>query len=150
MGERNWWRSVVGAALPCRLPHPTRMQDFRNLEVWKRAHELALDVQKTLARTKKIDAHSRTQISRAANSIAANIVEGCGRASSAELGRFSDISIGSASELEYWLLLTHDLGQLDELDHDRLSTNTVQVRKMLFGLRRAIKNGKRSPPATQS
>lgn len=120
------------------------MQDFRNLEVWKKAHELALDVHRTLAKTKKIDPTTRSQISKAVNSIAANIVEGCGKASRQELGRFSDISIGSASELEYWLLLSKDLGQIGEDDHDRLTSNTVQVRKMLFGLRRAIKNGKGS------
>jgi four helix bundle protein len=99
------------------------MQDFRNLEVWKKAHELALDVQKTLARTKRIDASTRAQMSRAANSIAANIVEGCGKSSRSELARFSDISTGS----------------------------TIEVRKMLFGLRKAIRNGvtNRQPkPAT--
>ena len=118
------------------------MQDFRNLEVWKKAHELALDVHRTLAKTKKLHPTSKSQISRAVNSIAANIVEGCGKVSRQELGRFSDISIGSASELEYWLLLSKDLGQLTDQDHERLSANTIQVRKMLFGLRRAIKNGK--------
>ena len=121
------------------------MQDFRNLEVWKKAHQLALDVHRTLAKTKKLDPTSKSQISRAANSIAANIVEGCGKVSRQELGRFSDISIGSASELEYWLLLSKDLGQLTDQDHERLTGNTVQVRKMLFGLRRAIKNGKPTP-----
>ena len=124
------------------------MQDFRKLEVWKKAHELSLDVHTTLAKTKKMDSSSRAQICRAANSIAANIVEGCAKASRAELARFSDISIGSSSELEYWLLLTKDLGQLPESDHSRLTSNTVEVRKMLFGLRRAIKNGKHAAKPT--
>jgi len=123
------------------------MQDFRKLQVWQKAHELSLDIHQTLAKTKKVDASARAQISRAANSIAANIVEGCAKASRAELARFSDISIGSSSELEYWLLLTKDLGQLPEPDHSRLTTNTIEVRKMLFGLRRAIKNGKQRPKA---
>lgn len=136
-------------ALVCWEPyHPTTMQDFRNLEVWKKAHELALDVQKTLARTKRLDASIRSQLSRAANSIAANIVEGCGKSSRAELARFSDISIGSSSELEYWLLLTKDLGQLADKDHERLTTSTIQVRKMLFGLRKAIRNGTRAKRPT--
>lgn len=117
------------------------MQDFRNLDVWKRAHELALDVQKTLARSKRVDSSVRSQLSRAAHSIPANIVEGCGKATRSELARFSDIAIGSSSELEYWLLLTRDLGQLHRLDHERLTTATIEVRKMLFGLRKAIRNG---------
>src|SRR5436853_1037911 len=101
------------------------MQDFRNLEVWKKAHVLAIDVHKTLAKTKKLDVAARSQITRAANSIAANIVEGCGKGSRLELARFSDISIGSSSELEYWLLLTKDLGQLPETDHSRLTLSTI-------------------------
>jgi four helix bundle protein len=128
------------------------MQDFRNLEVWKKAHDLALDVQKTLSRTKRIESHIRAQISRATSSVAANIVEGCGKGSRLELARFSDIAIGSSSELEYWLLLCRDLGQLAPRDHERLTASTIEVRKMLFGLRKAIKNGtstkrRSSPPA---
>jgi four helix bundle protein len=119
------------------------MQDFRNLDVWKKAHDLAIDVHKTLGRTKRIDASIRAQMSRAANSIPSNIVEGCGRSSRQELAKFSDISIGSSSELEYWLLLTRDLGQLGNTDHERLTANNLEVRKMLFGLRRAIRNGKK-------
>ena len=142
---RKWWRSCDLRLSVCWSSHHTLMQDFRKLEVWKKAHELALDVQKTIAKTKKLDQSSRSQISRAANSIAANIVEGCAKVSRAELARFSDISIGSSSELEYWLLLTKDLGQLPEPDHSRLTTSTIEVRKMLFGLRRAIKNGKQRP-----
>lgn len=135
------------------VTNPPGMQDFRNLEVWKKAHELVLDVQKTIAHTKRMDQGVRAQMSRAAASIAANIVEGCGKSSRAELARFSDISIGSSSELEYWLLLSRDLGQLGHKDHERLTANTIQVRKMLFGLRKAIKNGsgkKPSPPASDS
>lgn len=121
------------------------MQDFRNLDVWKKSHELAIDVNKTIARTKRLDASVKAQIIRAANSIPASIVEGCGRASRLELARFSDVSIGSSSELEYWLLLTRDLGQLGNTDHERLTANNLEVRKMLFGLRRAIRNGKKKP-----
>lgn len=117
------------------------MQDFRNLEVWKKAHELALDIQKTIARSRRIDPHVKAQLTRAANSIAANIVEGCGKGSRLELARFSDIAIGSGSELEYWLLLSRDLGQIVARDHERLTSSTIEVRKMLFGLRKAIRNG---------
>ncbi len=118
------------------------MQDFRNLDVWHRSHALALEIHRALARTRRVDAHIRSQMSRAANSIPANLVEGCGKDSRAELARFADIAIGSASELEYWLLLAKDLGQMANADHERLTTTTVEVRKMLFGLRRSIREGK--------
>lgn len=126
------------------------MQNFRNLDVWKKAHDLAIDVHNTLARTKRIDASLRAQTSRAAQSIPTNIAEGCGKDSQAELARFADIALGSGMELEYHLLLARDLGQLGNKDFERLTTSTIEVRKMLFGLRRAIRSGKRKAPVDQA
>ena len=123
------------------------MQDFRKLDVWTKSHELALDVHRTLAKTRKVEAATRSQLNRSAQSIPANIAEGCGRSSAAELARYADQAIGSTTELEYHLLLTKDLGYLAEPDFDRLSSNTVQVRRMLFGLRKAVKA--RSAPKPQ-
>ena len=122
------------------------MQDFRKLEVWTKSHELALDVHRTLAKTRKVEAATRSQLNRSAQSVPANIAEGCGRSSAAELARYTDQAIGSTTELEYHLLLTKDLGYLAEPDFDRLSSNTVQVRRMLFGLRKAVKNRGASKP----
>lgn len=119
------------------------MQDFRKLDVWTKSHELAIDVHRTLSKQKRIESGTRSQLNRAAQSIPANIAEGCGRSTSAELARYADQAIGSATELEYHLLLTHDLGSLpkpDKPDFERLTANAVQVRRMLFGLRKAVKN----------
>ena len=123
------------------------MQDFRNLEVWKKAHDLALDVHRTLMSQKRMDSGLRSQATRAAQSIPTNVAEGCGKDSRAELARFSEIAIGSSTELEYHLLLARDLGQIGAKDYDRLSANTVEVRRMLFGLRKAIRDGKPKEPA---
>ncbi len=116
------------------------MQDFRKLDVWTKSHDLALDVHRTLGKQKRVDPGAKSQLNRAAQSIPANIAEGCGRSTAAELARYADQAIGSATELEYHLLLTHDLGFLPKQDFDRLSTNAVQVRRMLFGLRKAVKS----------
>ncbi len=64
-------------------------------------------------------------------SIPANMAEGCGRSGDAELGRFMLISMGSASELEYHLLLAHDLTFLDDRDYERLSERGREVKRML-------------------
>ena len=122
------------------------MQDFRNLDVWHKAHSLAIDVHKTLVRHRRVDAHMRSQMSRAARGIPAALVEGCGKDSQAELARYADISIGSCSELEYWVLSARDIGYFASDDYERLTGNTIAVRKMLFGLRRAVKNPKPPQP----
>jgi four helix bundle protein len=91
------------------------MRDFRNLQVWNKAHSLTLDVYKATGFFPKEELYSLTsQIRRSSASIPTNIAEGCGRSGDAELARFMSISMGSASELEYQLLLAHDLNYLNE------------------------------------
>ena len=115
------------------------MQDFRNLDAWHKAHALALDVHKLLARSKRVDAHLRSQLSRAARSVAATLVEGCGKDSHLELARYADIGIGSCSEVEYWMLLGRDIGYFAPMDCERITAQVIEIRKMLFGLRRSIR-----------
>ena len=65
------------------------MKDFRNLNVWKKAHALALALYILTHSFAQEELYSLTsQLRRAAGSIAANIAEGCGRGSDAEFGRF--------------------------------------------------------------
>ena len=115
------------------------MQDFRNLDVWHKAHALAIDIHQTLQRHKRVDAHMKSQLSRAARSIPSTLVEGCGADSQAELARFAGMSICSSSEVEYWVLLGKDIGYFSPSDFERLTSSVVEVRRMLFGLRRAIR-----------
>jgi len=141
---------MLGIAPPTAIlgrVHLRPMQDFRNLDVWHKAHELAIDVHKTLVRHKRVDAHMRSQLSRAARSVPSTLVEGCGRDSRAELARYADMSIASSSEVEYWVLLAKDVGYFPTSDFERLTSSAVEVRRMLFGLRKAIRNGKRSDPS---
>ena len=70
----------------------------------------------------------------AAASIPANIAEGCGRSGTAELARFLHIAMGSASELEYHLLLARDLQLLAKADYDRLSGGAIEIKRMLTSL----------------
>jgi four helix bundle protein len=72
-------------------------------------------------------------------SIPANIAEGCGRSGEAELARFLQIAMGSASELEYHLILANELDLLRSGDYDRLRNELIDVKRMLTGLIQKLK-----------
>ena len=108
------------------------MQDFHKLTVWEKGHRLTLAVYKATRAFPKDELYGLTsQIRRACASIPANIAEGCGRSGRAELGRFLQVAMGSASELEYHLLLAHDLGILSESEYKSLEGQVIEVKRML-------------------
>jgi four helix bundle protein len=111
------------------------MQSFRNLRVWERAHQLTLNVYastKTFPRDEMFGLTS--QMRRASSSIGMNIAEGCCRKGDPEMGRFLQIAMGSASELEYQFLLANDLKHLNHPEYQALSEQVVEVKKMLSSL----------------
>ena len=108
------------------------MQDFRRLAVWTKAHRLTLDIYEAVARFPKDERYGLTsQLKRAAASIPTNLAEGCGRSGDAELKRFADIAMGSASEVEYLLLLAVDLGILERSVYLGLNERVVEIKRML-------------------
>src|SRR3954471_2915302 len=108
------------------------MGDFRNLRVWQRAHQLTLEVYgETRAFPKEERYRLTSQLRRAATSIPANIAEGCGRNGDAELARFLTIAKGSANELDYFLLLAHDLGYLKSSRYEQLAQDVHDISRML-------------------
>ena len=113
------------------------MQNFRQLLVWQRAHEFALDVRRaTRAFPRTGYSELKSQIIRAAESIASNIVEGCASATRKEFARYLDISIKSTSEVEYQLQLAYDNGVLRYDVWRPLTREIIEIRKMLSALRR--------------
>jgi four helix bundle protein len=116
------------------------MGDFKKLDVWQASHSLTCAVYKVTAHFPKTEAYGLTsQLRRSAASVPANIAEGCGRNGDAELGRFVRISLGSATELEYHLLLSRDVGYLEEPAYTQLSGQTRRIQGMLAGLLHALK-----------
>jgi four helix bundle protein len=108
------------------------LRDFKGLKVWRKAHDLTLAVyQATRAFPKEELFGLTSQIRRSCESIPANIAEGCGRTGGPELSRFLQIAMGSASELEYHLLLSHDLRLLNELQYKHLTNEVTEVKRML-------------------
>jgi four helix bundle protein len=108
------------------------VQDYRKLKVWERAHQLTLAVYKATETLPKDELYGLiSQIRRACASIPANIAEGCGRDGDTEFARFLRIAMGSASELDYHLLLARDLGFLNEIVYGQLENELREVRRML-------------------
>ncbi len=108
------------------------MKDFKDLKVWQKAHELTLAVYKASVSFPRDEMYGLTsQMRRASASIPANIAEGCGRSGDAELCRFLQIAMGSASELEYHLLLARDLNMLCITAYEPLATETTEIKRML-------------------
>jgi four helix bundle protein len=113
------------------------MGDFRKLSVWKKAHELALSIYRETSHWPKQELYGLTsQSRRAAVSIPANIAEGCGKNSDAELAKHARLSMGSGSELSYYLILAHDLGYMANARRDELQVALSEVRRMLASLER--------------
>jgi four helix bundle protein len=108
------------------------MGDFRNLRVWQRAHQLTLEIYaETRAFPKEERYRLTNQLRRAAASVPAIIAEGCGRNGDVELARFLTIARGSASELDYLLLLAHDLGYLNASRYQQLAEDVHGISRML-------------------
>ncbi len=111
------------------------MKNFRDLRVWEKAHELTLKIYKASGDFPKCETHGLTsQMRRCSASIAANIAEGCGRRGNGEFHRFLQMASGSASELEYHMLLAHDLKFLAIEEYQVLLSELTDVRRMLTAL----------------
>jgi four helix bundle protein len=107
------------------------MRNYRDLQVWSKGHNLTLELYRVSRGFPREEIYRVTsQLRRAAASIGANLAEGCGRRTSSELA-FVRIAMGSASELDYHLLLCRDLGFMKEDDFKRTATDLTEARKML-------------------
>ncbi len=117
------------------------MRDFHKLKVWEHPHDLTLKIYATTKQFQKEELYALTsQMRRAAASVPTNIAEGCGRERKAETIQFMNIAVGSACELEYQLILAHDLDYMDDPAFTALSSELGEVRHMIFALIRALQS----------
>lgn len=108
------------------------MRNFKQLVVWEKAHDVTLNIYRVTQSFPKAETYGLTsQLRRAASSVPANIAEGCGRNSDAEFAHFLQIAAGSASEVEYNLLLARDLQFIDSTEYETLDSKINEVKRML-------------------
>jgi four helix bundle protein len=119
------------------------MRNYKDLRVWEEAHRLTLSVYKATQGFPKEERFGLiSQMRRSAASIAANLAEGCGRRSDAEMARYVQIAMGSGAELSYHLL-ARDLGFMKNEEHTELSATLERTMRMLSALSSKVRN----PPA---
>ena len=110
------------------------MQDFRQLKVWEKSHQLAITVYRVTQRVKRADFPGLVpQLRRSAASIPANIAEGCGHSARREFARFLQMGLASAFELEYHLILAAELGIIQRSIFLQLEAEVKEVSECLWG-----------------
>lgn len=111
------------------------MGDFKKLDVWRKAHAVALNAHRLAAGIRgSAYASLRSQITRAAMSVPTNIVEGRGQKSEREFSRYLRIALNSSAELEYHLIVGRDTGVITQNDFLTTLGDVIEVRKMIHGL----------------
>jgi four helix bundle protein len=113
---------------------------WRDLEVWKKAHGLVLEIYKLTAQFPKDEKYGFIdQLKRAAYSVPANIVEGQSRNTTKEYLSFLFNARGSVEEVRYFLLLSKDLGLINDPGYQRLEKEYEIVSKLLNGLIKSLR-----------
>ncbi len=117
------------------------MHNHRDLRVWQKAKELALDIYKATIAFPDVEKFGLvSQMRRSAVSIASNIAEGAGRNSKAEFRQFLSIAQGSGYELETQIIIAKDLGLFKDLKTEPILDLLIEVQKMNAGLQKTLKN----------
>jgi four helix bundle protein len=116
------------------------MQDYRKLIAWQKAHTFTKEVYMLTSEFPSSELYGLTaQLRRAALSIPTNLAEGSARGSNADFARFVQISVGSASEAEYLLLISHELGYISQGKFEEFSTQIEEIKMILSGLLNKLK-----------
>jgi len=108
------------------------MKNFRKLQIWERSHKITLEVYRLTREFPKSETYGLvSQMRRSVSSIPTNIAEGCGRNTEKDFARFLDNAMGSASELEYQLILAHDLEYISLEAYETTNRELTEIRRML-------------------
>src|SRR3989344_4777875 len=109
-----------------------KIQSFRDLLVWQQAHQLVLSIYKTTKTFPREEMYSFVdQIRRAVVSVTSNIAEGFGRRSYKEKLQFYNLAMGSLTEVENQIDISHDLGYISRASYDEFVERILSVKKLL-------------------
>ncbi len=112
-----------------------KINDFTDLIVWQKAHELVMMIYKLTDAFPKKEVYSLTsQLRRAVVSITSNIAEGFGRRGSKEKSQFYYVAKGSLTELKNQLIISRDVGYLSDGKFILAESKLTGVSRLLQGL----------------
>jgi four helix bundle protein len=114
------------------------MADLQRLLVYRKARNLMKRIDQVLPRVRRRKPRLADQMERAAESVGACIAEGRGRGSDKDFANFLSMAIGSITELEHHLQRALDCGILEVEEHRSLTDDAIEIRKMLFGLKKRL------------
>ena len=121
------------------------MKDFHSLTVWRKVHDFVLKLYPALNAFPDEERFGVcSQLRRAAVSIPSNLAEGCGSQGDAEMKRFFQIAMGSASEVEYQSLLSKDLNYIHPNQYSELNSDIAEIKRMLNVFIQKLKPQKKS------
>ncbi len=111
------------------------IQNFTDLNAWKEAHKLAIEIYSVTKKFPKEELFGLTsQMRRAAVSVTSNIAEGFGRHGYKERIHFFYLSQGSLVELKNQLLLSRDISYINDIIYNQLSSQANIAHQLLQGL----------------
>ena len=115
------------------------MRDFKRYNVWEVSHQFVLKIYKITKQFPQSENYQLvSQMQRAAYSIPSNFSEGCGRGSDKDFNRFVTICLGSAHELEYYILLAKDLKYIERSTYEVLITEINKIKRKLYSLSKKL------------
>jgi four helix bundle protein len=116
------------------------MHNYKELKVWEKAVNLAVDVYKS---TEGLPADERfgltSQIRRCVVSVSSNIAEGAGRNTKGEFNQFLGIAYGSSCELETQLIIAERLNFIKKNELEKVQIELVEIQKMIYNLKKSLK-----------
>jgi four helix bundle protein len=115
------------------------MSSFRSLVVWQKADAFSQRVEEVADLFARRNPRLAAQLVEAAASIPANLSEGRGRETDPDFARFVTMAIGSANEVENHLQRALNRRLISEAVHSELTDKVIEIRKMLYGLRKALR-----------
>jgi four helix bundle protein len=117
------------------------MQNYKELKVWGKAHLLAMKIYKLTKTFPKEEQFNLTsQCRRAALSIPTNIAEGAGKFSTNDFAKFLQIALGSANEVDYLILFSHDIELINKSEFEMLTKETGEIKGMLISLIKKVRS----------